>query len=334
MLFVKAALGMSSLILLASAQEPVDAVHKTLIPGLSKVSTTTSKLMSRSLDKRCSGSCEECFGTGYTLCPESSLYCYLPGDVSYGLDSCPGFSSGSSGTASASAAAATSTSSSTGTDDVCSQTGATCASCFGSSYLECPDGVHCYDPSDPQFDTCPDDDSDSGSSGTGGSTGSGGTSSTSACESQFGAGSIPCGTDACYNPDEGDVCCQDGYHCEGGDTCSSIVGKCCPAGSTSSSCSGSGSGSGSGSSSSSGLGGTLMSTSSYATALPTSGDSIDTESATSTRGFLVTTGSTRTTASAATGSTGSTGSTSGSGTGPLPDARALMVAVGLGALVL
>lgn len=241
MLFVKAVVGVSSLILLAYAQEPVDAVHKTLTPGLSKVPTMSGKLMSRSLDKRCSGSCEECFGDGYTLCPGSALYCYLPGDSYYGIESCVGYFGSSSGTASASAPASTSTSS-TGTDDLCYQTGATCKSCFGSSYLECPDGLHCYDPADPLYDTCPDD--DTSSSGAGGSTGS---SSPSTCAAQFGSGSVPCGSDACYNPDEGDVCCQDGCkytfalclipsqqqltdlldHCEGGYTCSSIVGKCC-----------------------------------------------------------------------------------------------------------
>ncbi|EXJ78267.1 hypothetical protein A1O3_09428 [Capronia epimyces CBS 606.96] len=128
MLFTKPALALGSapLVLLVSAQEPVDAVHHPLIPALSKVPAVTTNLMPRSLDKRCSGSCEECFGTGYILCPDSSLYCYLPGDSYYGLDSCPGSSDSSASAGATSAASATvpaaSATSISGIDDICSQT--------------------------------------------------------------------------------------------------------------------------------------------------------------------------------------------------------------------
>jgi len=199
MLFKQAALAFSSLTLLAAAQDPEDAFHKGLTPSLVKTPHTTPNklLMTRDLNKRCTGSCEECFGSGYTLCPGSSIYCYLPGDDYYGLDSCSS-SSGGSGTSTASAPSSTSTS--TGSDELCYQTGATCVSCFGPTYLDCPDGYHCYDPNDPLYDTCPDDDS----------TTSGGSTTTATCASTYGSGSVPCGDDSCYNPTEGDVCCQDG----------------------------------------------------------------------------------------------------------------------------
>ncbi|KAH0832722.1 hypothetical protein AYO21_00372 [Fonsecaea monophora] len=225
MLFTKT-LAFSSLILLAAAQG--DAVFKGLPDdGRTRTPTSTSKLMSRrDLNKRCTGTCEECFGGGYTLCPGSAIYCYLPGDDTYGLDSCDLDSSddGLSTTNTATAPASTSTSLS-GLDDICYQTGATCASCFGSSYLECPDGYHCYDPSDPLYDTCPEESTSSGG---------GGSSSSSTCAEIYGEGNIPCGSDSCYNPDDGESCCAGGYYCEDGYTCSSTLGKCSYVGSSSS----------------------------------------------------------------------------------------------------
>ncbi|KAI9874277.1 MAG: hypothetical protein M1823_007723, partial [Watsoniomyces obsoletus] len=75
------------------------------------------------------------------------------------------------------------------------------------------------------------------------SSGGGSSGSSSSCAELYGTGSIDCGTDSCYNPTEGDVCCgADGYHCEDGETCSTNVGYCCSPGSTSSGCSGGGSG--------------------------------------------------------------------------------------------
>jgi hypothetical protein len=217
MFIPKAALIFSSLLtLLANAQSydsDSDASSKGLAPGRGRTPNPTStKLMfKRDLTKRCTGSCEECFGTGYTLCPGSEIYCYLPGDATYGLDSCSSDGSSTDSTATASAPASTSTDTgSTGVDDLCYQTGATCQSCFGASYLECPDGYHCYDPTDPQYDTCPEDTSSSSGSDGGSSSSGGGTTTTSSCAAQWGEGNIPCGSDGCYNPDIGESCCAGG----------------------------------------------------------------------------------------------------------------------------
>jgi len=230
MLFTKAAFLVSSLALLTAAQD-TDASSKGLSPGRGRTPNPTSgKLMfKRDLNKRCTGSCEECFGSGYTLCPGSSIFCYLPGDASYGLDSCSSSDGGSSdSTPTASAPASTSTSGSTGIDDLCSQVGATCVSCFGPTYLQCSDGFHCYDPTDPNYDTCPDGSTSSGGSSSGGSSGggSGGSTTTESCAEQWGAGNIPCGTDGCYDPTIGESCCTGGFYCDAGYTCSSTVGKC------------------------------------------------------------------------------------------------------------
>ncbi|ETI26252.1 hypothetical protein G647_03029 [Cladophialophora carrionii CBS 160.54] len=235
MFFPKAALVFSSLVLLATAKpSESDASSKGLSPNPGHGRTlnpSSAKLMfKRDLTKRCTGTCEECFGDGYTLCPGSAIYCYLPGDSSYGLDSCSSDSSSSS-----SSDSDTSSSDTTGIDDLCYEVGATCQSCFGSSYLECPDGYHCYDPTDPQYDTCPEDSTSSsgGSSTSGGSGGSstssgGTTETTSSCAAKWGAGNIPCGSDGCYNPDIGESCCAGGYYCDAGYTCSSTLGKCSP----------------------------------------------------------------------------------------------------------
>ena len=209
-------LSLSTLLLAAFAQEdalkkpsPAGGLSRTGRPGVSR-----RDISDNPLSKRCSGSCAECFGSGYTLCPGSTLFCYLPGDSSYGIDSCTGHSGSGSGTTTASAAGSTSTGSA-GNSDYCSGAYATCVSCFGAGYLDCGDGINCYNPSDPNYDTCP------------AGTTSGGSGSSSSCASQYGSGSVPCGSDSCYNPTEGDICCQNGYHCEGGYTCSANVGKCC-----------------------------------------------------------------------------------------------------------
>jgi len=225
MLFTKAALVFSSLALLTAAQD-ADASSKGHSPGRGRTPNPSStKLMfKRDLTKRCTGSCEECFGSGYTLCPDSDIYCYLPGDATYGLDSCTddGSGSGSTATATASAPASTDTGS-TGIDDLCYQVGATCQSCFGPTYIECPDGYHCYDPNDPNYDTCPDDSTSSGGSSSGGDNTS---TTTESCAQQWGAGNIPCGTDGCYDPTIGETCCAGGFYCDSGYTCSSTLGKC------------------------------------------------------------------------------------------------------------
>ena len=113
--------------------------------GLTKVSPN-SGLNSRALSprsllqKRCQGTCEECFGAGYTECPGSDYYCYLPGDAEYGIDSCS--STGSSYT-STTAAASPTTTGSAGNSDYCSGPDATCVTCFGPGYLQCSDGISC-----------------------------------------------------------------------------------------------------------------------------------------------------------------------------------------------
>ena len=207
MLFTKAALCLSSFVLLASAQLE-DAVFSGVKPALSRTPSVTSNrlLMSRDLEKRCTGTCAECFGDGYILCPSSTRICYRPGDSVYGLDSCTSSGSGS-GTATSSARSSTST----GESDTCYRVGASCTSCFGPTYRACPDGLHCYDPNDPMYDTCPDDNTGGSSGGsTGGSTGSSGGITTETCVRLYGSGHVPCGNDACYNPGLYEECCPDG----------------------------------------------------------------------------------------------------------------------------
>ncbi|KAL6246040.1 hypothetical protein RBB50_007193 [Rhinocladiella similis] len=223
---------LTSLARLAVGQEPHDASHRDITTSLLRLPKTVLHLMGRSLEKdikkRCSGTCAQCFGTGYTLCPDSDSVCYLPGDYSYGLSSCPGYG----GTSTSGAVAAPSPSSADGFGtQYCSKPGATCVNCFGAGYLSCPDGVYCYNPNDPNYDTCPD------TSGGGGGGSTGGGSLQEECVNQFGSGSVPCGSQSCYNPSAGESCCQDGFYCPAGESCASIVGKCCLSGSVS--CSGS-----------------------------------------------------------------------------------------------
>jgi hypothetical protein len=95
---------------------------------------------------------------GYQDCPNSSLYCYLPGDSLVGIESCYA-SSGSDSTDTSTTPS--STDSSVPTTDTCENGGLSCAYCFGEGNIACPqsDG-YCYDPS-----ICPEDvGSESGSS--------------------------------------------------------------------------------------------------------------------------------------------------------------------------
>lgn len=134
-------LTVSSLLVLSSAhQKKKQAESLIKVPG-----REVPAIKPRSLAERqtCSGTCAECFGSGYTTCPDSSIFCYLPGDSSYGLDSCPG--SGTDSTETYSAPDPSSTGSS-GASDFCYDTGATCVSCFGPGYVDCGDGVNCYNP--------------------------------------------------------------------------------------------------------------------------------------------------------------------------------------------
>jgi hypothetical protein len=133
MVALNAVLALSAVVALVGADGAAGRKDK----GYYKV-TPNSTLRSRDLFKRqCEGTCSECFGSGYTLCPGSTYYCYLPGDSLYGLDSC------SSDSDSSSSPEPTSTGSA-GDSDFCSGTGATCVSCFGAGYLDCPDNYHWY----------------------------------------------------------------------------------------------------------------------------------------------------------------------------------------------
>lgn len=130
---------LASLLAFSSAS-PETAGKKVL--GLTRVSTNTGlnsrSLNSRSLlQKRCQGTCSECFGAGYISCPGSEYLCYLPGDSNYGIDSCSGSGSGTG------SAPSPTTTGSAGNSDYCSGQYATCISCFGPGYLSCPDGKTC-----------------------------------------------------------------------------------------------------------------------------------------------------------------------------------------------
>lgn len=128
------------------------------------------------LQKRCVGDCVSCFGDGYTECPGSSYYCYKPGDTYYGLESCSSTGSGSSDSGSSASAAPTSDSSpsSSGSGgfnysipEFCSSGGGDCKTCFGSTYVKCPnDDFWCYDPNN-STTTCPSDDNGGGGSSAG-----------------------------------------------------------------------------------------------------------------------------------------------------------------------
>lgn len=108
-----------------------DAAIKKPNSAFTKVAPKTQPV-ARSLAERddfCSGTCVQCFGAGYILCPGSSLYCYSPGDPTYGIDSCPSDTSDTISTAQPTP---------TGSTDYCY--GKSCASCFGAGYLACSDG--------------------------------------------------------------------------------------------------------------------------------------------------------------------------------------------------
>jgi hypothetical protein len=131
----------ASLAILASAQD-IAAGSKTLIP--SGGSSSSRLLLARDLEKRCTGSCSECFGSGYTLCPDSLIFCYLPGDSNYGLDSCSlDFgSSGSSGSLTSSATYSAPTSTSTGG---LTGSGSSCSDQYGPGNIDCGSDA-CYNP--------------------------------------------------------------------------------------------------------------------------------------------------------------------------------------------
>ncbi|KAI0555199.1 hypothetical protein F4679DRAFT_578586 [Xylaria curta] len=50
------------------------------------------------------------------------------------------------------------------------------------------------------------------------------------CEYTYGNGSIPCGgpeSTWCYNPGQGQTCCQDSGFCDSGSYCAPVAGYCC-----------------------------------------------------------------------------------------------------------
>lgn len=148
------------------------------------------------LQKRCVGDCVSCFGDGYTECPGSSYYCYKPGDTYYGLESCSSTGSGSSDSGSSASAAPTSDSSSSSGSggfnysipEFCSSGGGDCKTCFGSTYVKCPnDDFWCYDPNN-STTTCPSDDNGGGGSSAG--SGSSASGSSGGFSSGFASSSI------------------------------------------------------------------------------------------------------------------------------------------------
>jgi hypothetical protein len=184
------------------------------------------------LQKRCTGSCAECFGDGYQECASSSSICFKPGDAQHGEDTCS-----SSGTVD-------STTPTTPTSDFCTSGG--CAVCFGDGYQDCPDSsLYCYLPGDSLhgLDSCTSDtgsptqsaetDSPTSSATSDSSeSSSGGFDSTSTdycdngdfdCKRCFGQTYIPCpdssqsaSTNYCYDPNNSTSICPDGTTSGGG----------------------------------------------------------------------------------------------------------------------
>lgn len=172
------------------------------------------------LHKRCSGSCEECFGQGYQECASSSSICFKPGDSLHGEETCSESST---------------TTPTVPITDYCSD--GSCEQCFGTGSTECPGSTsQCYTPGDSlsgiescsssgssSSDTTPSSSSDlptssavSDSSSTSGSN----ITSTDFCDNGgfdckrcFGNSFIPCPeapTSYCYDPNNSTTVCSDG----------------------------------------------------------------------------------------------------------------------------
>jgi hypothetical protein len=121
---------------------PVASLRKTPTASV-RARSLLSGLSPRQIDS-CTGSCVTCFGSGYLECPNSDYWCYLPGDSLYGLDTCP--SESDTGSSTDSSPSSPTTTGSAGDSDTCYGTYATCVSCFGAGYLDCGNGVDCYNP--------------------------------------------------------------------------------------------------------------------------------------------------------------------------------------------
>ncbi|GAB1741623.1 hypothetical protein NU219Hw_g7041t2 [Hortaea werneckii] len=161
-------------------QTPKRALH--VEAPVKKLTVRSSPLQSRQDCKIfdfCNGSCESCFGTGFTLCPGDTFSCYKPGDVCYPIETC---SDGSSSDADASvsysftssssvpvsssyatssvpyqytSSATYSAASGSTSTDYCS---GSCVTCWGAGYTECPSSArYCYNP-DVYDSVCPGDD--------------------------------------------------------------------------------------------------------------------------------------------------------------------------------
>jgi len=141
------------------------------------------------LHKRCVGSCEDCFGSGYQECASSSTICFKPSDPQHGEETC----SSSSTTVPA-----------VPTFDFCSD--GSCETCFGAGSTECPGSTsQCYTPGDSKsgIESCSSSSSDS--SGTTTSSSSDTPVPSTGLDSSSTAGSNITTTDFC---DTGDFDCK------------------------------------------------------------------------------------------------------------------------------
>lgn len=105
-----------------------------LVYGVDSCSGVGSSDVPTEPDVCTDGGCAVCFGSGYQDCPNSSLYCYKPGDSLYGIESCSAdASSSSSGSSSGSGSDAASDTSSQTTDSGTSTASGSGASSTGSA---------------------------------------------------------------------------------------------------------------------------------------------------------------------------------------------------------
>jgi hypothetical protein len=163
------------------------------------------------LDTRdtCKGTCQTCFGPTFTDCPGSTFYCYDPAQG-------PASAQCSGGSGASAQSSAPTPVPSGGATDTCFQKGATCKTCFGAGSTNCPSGSYydCYEPAKVSQDVgCNKPGSAGGSGGSGVSSAPAAatpTGSGNQCADQYGAGSVLCGANSCYNPGQGEVCCGDG----------------------------------------------------------------------------------------------------------------------------
>jgi hypothetical protein len=204
------------LLLLLSLTAVVSAHPDSKLQSLHLTGKEKRELDTLGLQKRCTGSCSECFGDGYQECASSSSICFKPGDAQHGEDTCS-----SSGTVD-------STTPTTPTSDFCTSGG--CAACFGDGYQDCPDSsLYCYKPGDSLhgLDSCTSDTGSPTSSTTPDSSPSSAdfnTTSTDFCDSGdfdckrcFGQTYTPCpdssqsaSTNYCYDPNNSTSICPDG----------------------------------------------------------------------------------------------------------------------------